>query len=187
MATPLRQRKVPSTTTVAPKPKASPTLAREIISLRSDIQILSQALSLSNSTKDADLQILVDRWRVASRAAAEELFAGTRDRVNSMGGVGAWKSREREQAEWRGKWEKEEQEAEAERRREKIEELREEGKLGEDYEERIEERAEERNGEGEKAEEEEGRGKDDDVSFLIADCGMRDKCGLMNNSLSQWT
>ena len=82
-----------------------------------------------------------------------------------MGGVGAWKSREKEQAEWRGKWEKEEQEAEQEKRREKIEELRDEGKLGEDWEERIEER--EGNGE-EKVEEKEGEaGNDDDVGIFL--------------------
>ena len=64
------------------------------------------------STTDADLEVLIERWRAASRAAAEELFASTRDRVNRMGGVGAWREREKEQREWRTKWEKEEMEAE---------------------------------------------------------------------------
>ncbi|KAF2868734.1 hypothetical protein BDV95DRAFT_121784 [Massariosphaeria phaeospora] len=95
-----------------------PSLTREIIHLRSDIQILSQAHALATSTTDDDLNILIDRWRTASRAAAEELFASTRDRVNRMGGVGAWKEREREQKEWRQKWDREDMEAEREKREE---------------------------------------------------------------------
>jgi hypothetical protein len=69
---------------------------------------LSQALSLATSNKDENLARLIDTWRTASRAAAEELFAKTRDRVNRMGGVGAWKEKEREQKEWRQKWDREE-------------------------------------------------------------------------------
>ncbi|KAF2736502.1 hypothetical protein EJ04DRAFT_511003 [Polyplosphaeria fusca] len=91
--------------------KSNPRLTREIMQIRSDIQILEQAHALLTTTKDADLELLVDRWRSASRAAAEEVFAGTRDRVNRMGGVGAWKQREKEQKEWRQKWDKEEAEA----------------------------------------------------------------------------
>ncbi|KAF2751410.1 hypothetical protein M011DRAFT_113384 [Sporormia fimetaria CBS 119925] len=107
-ATPIRR---------APK-KTSPALTREIIQLRSDVQILSQALALATSDKDVDLTSLVDTWRTASRAAAEELFASTRDRVNRMGGVGAWKEREREQKEWRMKRNLEDLEAERARREE---------------------------------------------------------------------
>ncbi|KAF1998656.1 hypothetical protein P154DRAFT_469146 [Amniculicola lignicola CBS 123094] len=101
-----------------PTPKSNPSLTREIISLRADIQILLQAQSLATSTKDENLAVLVDTWRTASRAAAEELFAGTRDRVNRMGGVGAWRDREKEQREFRQKWDKEEMDAEKERREE---------------------------------------------------------------------
>ncbi|KAF2661900.1 hypothetical protein K491DRAFT_686875 [Lophiostoma macrostomum CBS 122681] len=96
--------------------KTSPSLTREIIQARSDIQILTQAFALATSSKDEDLSKLIDTWRTASRAAAEELFAGTRDRVNRMGGVGAWREREKEQKEWRAKWDREEMEAERERR-----------------------------------------------------------------------
>lgn len=85
--------------------------------MRSDIQILSQALALVTSQKDEDLARLVDAWRTASRAAAEELFAKTRDRVNRMGGVGALKEKEKEQKEFRQKWDREEMEAERERMR----------------------------------------------------------------------
>ncbi|KAF2681019.1 hypothetical protein K458DRAFT_344229 [Lentithecium fluviatile CBS 122367] len=92
-----------------------PSLAREIMQLRNELQILSQAHALATSSKDDDLLVLIDRWRTASRAAAEELFASTRDRVNRMGGVGAWKEREKEQSEWRRKAEREDMEAERER------------------------------------------------------------------------
>ena len=47
---------------------------------------------------------LVEKWRDTSRAAAEEVFAGTRDRINRMGGVGAWNERQREQRHWRPSW-----------------------------------------------------------------------------------
>lgn len=110
---------------VAP-PKSS--LTREIADVRNDIQILSQAHALATSSKDNDLIVLVERWRTASRAAAEELFATTRDRVNRMGGVGAWKDREKEQKEWNIKAEREELEAE----RERLEEARKNGEVSED-------------------------------------------------------
>ena len=45
------------------------------------------------------------KWQLVSREAAEELFAGARDRVNQMGGIGAW--RERNQKQTQG-WDREE-------------------------------------------------------------------------------
>ncbi|KAF1966612.1 hypothetical protein BU23DRAFT_593031 [Bimuria novae-zelandiae CBS 107.79] len=116
---------------------SKPSLTREIIQLRNDIQILSQAHTLAASTKDDDLLVLIEQWRTASRAAAEELFATTRDRVNRMGGVGAWKDREREQKEWKMKAEREEMEAERERLEEAMEEAKERGELGEEAYERY--------------------------------------------------
>jgi Swi5-dependent recombination DNA repair protein 1 len=106
--------------------------------LRNEIQLLSQAHALATSTKDENLQILTDRWRTASRAAAEELFASTRDRVNRMGGVGAWRDREREAKERTMKWDREEMEAE----REKMEEARENGEIGDEAYDRYAEFAE---------------------------------------------
>lgn len=38
---------------------------------------------------------MVGKWRDASRAAAEELFVGAREKVDRMGGVGAWNERVR--------------------------------------------------------------------------------------------
>jgi Swi5-dependent recombination DNA repair protein 1 len=79
--------------------------------------MLTQAQTLATSTKDDDLVVLIDKWRTASRAAAEELFGSTRDRVNRMGGVGAWKEREKESKERQMQWDKEEMEAEREKRK----------------------------------------------------------------------
>ena len=92
--------------------KTTPALTRATISLRSDIQILSQAHALATSDKDEKLLGLIETWRTASRAAAEEVFVGTRERVQRMGGVGAWREREREQKAWRNKWDEEDRKAE---------------------------------------------------------------------------
>ena len=120
--------------------------------------MLTQAQTLATSTKDDDLAVLVDKWRTASRAAAEELFGSTRDRVNRMGGVGAWKEREKESKERQMQWDKEEMEAE----REKMEEAKESGNVSEEAYDRYAELDSER----EKVEEEKETFKeaDDDVS-----------------------
>lgn len=147
------------------KPMAKANMARETMHLRNEIQILSQAHALATSTKDDDLVVLIDRWKTASRAAAEELFANTRDRVNRMGGVGAWKEREREQMEWRRKADREEMEAE----RERLEEAKENGEMSEEaYTEYIGADAEQDQGE----EVENFKGADDDVSLMRSDFDM---------------
>jgi Swi5-dependent recombination DNA repair protein 1 len=145
--------------TVQKKTLSKPSVIREIMQMRNEIQILSQAHALATSNKDDDLTLLIDRWRTASRAAAEELFASTRDRVNRMGGVGAWKEREKEQNEWRRKADMEEMDAEREKfkAREK-----------EDGYERCDEEYAEADVEGEdRAEKETFKCADDDVSVFI--------------------
>jgi Swi5-dependent recombination DNA repair protein 1 len=113
------------------------------------MQILSQAHALATSSKDDDLVVLIDKWRTTSRVVAEELFATTRDKVNRMGGVGAWKAREKErQAE-----------------REKMEEARENGEIGDEAYDKYAEMAEE-NG-GEEKEVETFKAADDDVSMAL--------------------
>ncbi|KAL6708811.1 hypothetical protein ACN47E_002218 [Coniothyrium glycines] len=118
---------------------SKPSITREIVQLRSEVQMLTQAHSLATSTKDDDLLVLIDRWRTASRAAAEELFGSTRDRVNRMGGVGAWQQRERDSKERQKKWDQEEMEAE----RERMEEARENGEVSEEAFDRYAELSEE--------------------------------------------
>jgi Swi5-dependent recombination DNA repair protein 1 len=125
--------------------------------LRNEMQILSQAHALATSTKDDDLVLLIDKWRTVSRIVAEELFATTRDKVNRMGGVGAWKAREKEGKERQLQWDREEREAE----RERIDEARENGALGDEaYDSYIEMAGDN----GEEKEEETFKAADDDVS-----------------------
>ncbi|RMZ67425.1 FAD dependent oxidoreductase [Pyrenophora seminiperda CCB06] len=142
------------------KTPSKPSLTREMMQLRNEIQMLTQAQTLATSTKDDDLVVLVDKWRTASRAAAEELFGSTRDRVNRMGGVGAWKEREKESKERQLKWDQEEMEAE----REKMEEAKENGEVSEETYDRYADM----DGEREKVEEEKEtfKGADDD-SFTM--------------------
>lgn len=45
---------------------------------------------------------LIAKWKGASREAAESVFGDVRDRVNGMGGVGAWREMGRRREEWRG-------------------------------------------------------------------------------------
>ena len=71
-------------------------LVSQLSSVRADFDILTQALSTESSTRDAELLNLIEVWQVASQQAAEEVYTAVRDRVNSMGGVRAWKQRERE-------------------------------------------------------------------------------------------
>lgn len=144
----------------SPKATSSkPSLTRELMQLRNEIQILTQAHALATSTKDEDLQVLIDRWRTASRAAAEELFGSTRDRVNRMGGVGAWKQREKEAKERTMKWDLEERQAE----RERMEEAKENGEIGDEAYDKYAEMADEQ---GQEEEDVAPKAAEDDVRFL---------------------
>lgn len=63
--------------------------------------MLCQALGVARGGKGAELGALRERWRDAARIAAEEVFGLAKDRVNGMGGVAAWREREREAGVWR--------------------------------------------------------------------------------------
>src|SRR5215469_10267919 len=73
-------------------------LERQIIQLRQDTDSLTQASSILRANKAAELEELAEKWKGAARLAAEEVFASARDRVNRMGGVGAWREQERERS-----------------------------------------------------------------------------------------
>ncbi|OCK85562.1 hypothetical protein K432DRAFT_318126 [Lepidopterella palustris CBS 459.81] len=171
--TPMRPKQPLANATLASSTKkTTPSLNHRLISLRTDIQTLTQAHALATTSTDADLEVLIERWRAASRAAAEEIFASTRDRVNRMGGVGAWREREREQRDWRRRMEMEEMEAERERleRRDDGDEEDGEGGEGEKREYWAEAEAEvERDYERETEKEGEERVEDgaDDDSFTM--------------------
>lgn len=93
-----------SRSSLANRPSGSVTLTTQIAELRQTINDLEQASSLLSSNKSARLEALIVTWRSASRAAAEELFAISGERISKMGGVGAWRAQERERAEFQQQW-----------------------------------------------------------------------------------
>lgn len=70
-------------------------LERKIKREQNDLDTLQQAQKLSTSTKDAELEELIQKWRIVSQAVAEELFGYVKERVNRMGGVAAWREMEK--------------------------------------------------------------------------------------------
>jgi Swi5-dependent recombination DNA repair protein 1 len=145
--------------------------------LRNEIQMLTQAQTLATSTKDDDLVALIEKWRTASRAAAEELFGITRDRVNRMGGVGAWQEREKEAKQRQMKWDREELDAE----RERMEEAKENGQIPQEAYDQYAELEEER----ETIEEEKETFKHADDVSDATDMSIL-KSSLTDNSLLPW-
>lgn len=49
------------------------------------------------SETDEELVVLIAKWRAASRQAAEEVFEASKERVQSMGGMKAWRKTRREE------------------------------------------------------------------------------------------
>lgn len=128
-------------------------LLSTLSSLRNAFDTAQQALKIESSNTDVELESLITKWRHASREAAEEVFRGAKDRVNRMGGVGAWRERTRKKP---NVWDGEEtngfdqdidedaltpeQKEELDRRREELEEEREivrRRKMEEEAEEQI--------------------------------------------------
>ncbi|MCJ1322674.1 hypothetical protein MMC15_008023 [Xylographa vitiligo] len=92
-----------TSTSLPPLQTHHTTLTHTHTRLLSALDTHTQALKIEASAQDAELARLTALWRLAARQAAEEIFAGVRDRVNRMGGVGAWREREREGRErWGG-------------------------------------------------------------------------------------
>lgn len=78
-------------------------LATELNGLKQEIDTLEQAIALTGGEKGKDLEVLVGKWKLAARQAADEVFVSASRRVKEMGGVAAWKRKEREatkQREW---------------------------------------------------------------------------------------
>lgn len=144
--------------------KQHSSLLLQLTALRGSLTTAQQAVKIaasssSSSSSNHDLESLILKWKLASREAAEEVFNGAKDRVNGMGGVGAWRERSRENA--KSGWNREEEEQQR-----GGEQLNEEqrGKWKDQREELEEER---RKYEPERAEEEQADEKyDDDVSDL---------------------
>ena len=94
--------------------KQQTALLTTLSTSRAALQTSTQALSILKSntdpkctTNDARLRDLIVKWRAASRAAAEEVFVGAKEKVSGMGGVRGLRDRERERLERVREWEAE--------------------------------------------------------------------------------
>ncbi|ODH53242.1 hypothetical protein GX48_00438 [Paracoccidioides brasiliensis] len=113
--------KKPTTIPPAPPPTVSPSspsvplelitlqrkhsaLTSRLITLRAELDSVNQALKVEQSGQDAELEVLIAKWKAASREAAEELFVSAEKRVERMGGVKGWKERMRQAQEKRARW-----------------------------------------------------------------------------------
>lgn len=141
--------------------KQHSALLSTLSTLSADLDTYTQALRIQSSGKDVELEALIAKWKSASRDAAEEIFGEVKDRVNRMGGVGAWREREREAKKRFSTWDEEpvKREGNCEEDDEESEERRED----------MTSRREELEGMGDRDEREEGvkpaveEGNDDDV------------------------
>ena len=79
-------------------------LLNQLSAARASLETSIQALKIESSDRDTELEALILTWKAASRAAAEDVFAGARDKVNKMGGVNAMRDRERQKTEVAWGW-----------------------------------------------------------------------------------
>jgi hypothetical protein len=68
-------------------------LSLRLTQLRQSLENADQALQIEESGQGTELKRLITKWRAVAQEAADELFAEARDRVDAMGGVGAWRRR----------------------------------------------------------------------------------------------
>jgi hypothetical protein len=82
--------------------KQHSALHLQLRQLRQSLETAQQALKLESSpTTATDLESIIHKWKLASRSAAEEVFHSAKERVDRMGGVGAWRAQSRkEPASW---------------------------------------------------------------------------------------
>ncbi|GIJ83561.1 hypothetical protein Asppvi_002384 [Aspergillus pseudoviridinutans] len=85
--------------------KEQRALQSRLSALRSELDTVKQALRIESSTKDAELEALILKWKNVSQEAAEEVFEGARERVSRMGGMKAWRERMKSDS---ARWEQEE-------------------------------------------------------------------------------
>lgn len=81
--------------------KKQRALMSRLAALRSDLDTARQAQRIESSTKDAELEVLIRKWRLIAQDAADEVFTGAKERVSRMGGMNTWRERvKRETASW---------------------------------------------------------------------------------------
>ena len=68
---------------------------QQIKTLQSEIHTLSTALEhVRSPSRDQRLEELTKKWRLVTRDAAEAVFEVMKERVDAMGGLGAWRREE---------------------------------------------------------------------------------------------
>ena len=74
--------------------------------LRSELDTLNQAVRIESSSKDTELESLITKWRLVSQEAADEVFVDAKERVGRMGGLSAWREKDKERSGgFEAKWE----------------------------------------------------------------------------------
>ncbi|KAJ5167237.1 uncharacterized protein N7482_006018 [Penicillium canariense] len=77
------------------------TLQSRLARLRAERDTAKQALRIETSSKFAELEGLIMKWRLVSQEAADEVFAGAQQRVTQMGGLAVWRERsKRDTLQW---------------------------------------------------------------------------------------
>jgi Swi5-dependent recombination DNA repair protein 1 len=80
--------------------KQQRNLQSRLSTLRSELDVVQQASRIEASSKDQELQSLIEKWKAVSQEAAEELFAAAREKVLRMGGVEVWREQMKKRTNW---------------------------------------------------------------------------------------
>ncbi|ELR06556.1 hypothetical protein VC83_07496 [Pseudogymnoascus destructans] len=93
--------------------KAQRQLKNKLHVLTEELHLCEQAYKIehgpseagsSGGEVDSELLRLTERWKSASRQAAEELFGSAKDKINRMGGPQAWKEMQEKQQEFQNEF-----------------------------------------------------------------------------------
>ena len=79
--------------TVVALRKRHSALLMQLSKYKQQLDTVEQALQVLKHNKDEELQTLVAKWKNTSREVAEEVFKEAKEKINRMGGVGAWRER----------------------------------------------------------------------------------------------
>lgn len=78
-------------------------LSLQLHKLKQKLDVFKQALQIETSGADKELHELIDKWKKVAQEGAEEVFADTKDRIDGMGGLAAWrKHAEEDNTAWTG-------------------------------------------------------------------------------------
>jgi hypothetical protein len=86
-----------STSTSQPQKTSEIKLLEAAIRVaKTDIQTLTQAVSILSASKQSMLADLGSKWKEATRTAADQVFDQAKDKVEGMGGFKSWKAMQAE-------------------------------------------------------------------------------------------